>query len=128
MSDFKRVDGGWKERVENERRKLQDTLDRGSPARQLPPASFMTVLSTFATQAMVALGETEVPGVDGRSVDLDAARFTIDSLDVLRQKTAGNLSEVERKTLEQILQDLRLRFVARTKEEEEKGPASALKP
>jgi hypothetical protein len=117
MSDFKFVDSDWKTRAEAERKKVQQKLDEDKGAdRRPPPASFMTILSTFATQAMIALGEAELPG-QGRMLDLDQAQFAIDSIAVLREKTAGNLADEEAQALDDVLHSLRLRYVAKTKEE-----------
>jgi len=116
MGDFKRVDNDWKARAEAERKKLQEKLEREKPESGLPPASFMGIVSTFATQAMVALGEAELPGGEGRRVDLEAARYAIDSLGILKEKTKGNLTAAEERALEDVLQSLRLRFVQKAKE------------
>ena len=128
MSEFKNVDGDWKSRAEHERKRLQEKLDREAAAQNLPPASFMTIISTFATQAMIALGEAEIPGVEGRSVDLPGARFAIDSLAVLQEKTKGNLDEHERKSLEDVLRSLRLRFVNKAKEPGASGKSDIVTP
>jgi hypothetical protein len=120
MSDeFKHVDTDWKARAAADREKLARKLaeeKRGEP--QLPPASFTTIVSTFVTQAMIALGEVELPGAKGRTVDLQAARFAIDSLGILKEKTAGNLGPGEQQELDAILQSLRLRYVHKSKEAE----------
>ena len=118
MADFKRVDSDWKTRLEADRAKLQEKLerDRGSAEAHLPPASFLTVVSTFATQAMIALGEAELPGGEGRKVDLPAARFAIDTIGVLKEKTKGNLLPAEEKAVDEVLQNLRLRFVQKSNE------------
>jgi hypothetical protein len=128
VSDFKSVDSDWKARAEADRAKLREKLEserererERDADRELPPASLMTIISTFATQAMIALGEAEIPGAEGRAVDLEAARFAIDSLDVLREKTAGNLEEYEERTLADVLQNLRLRFVKKSKEQPTEG-------
>lgn len=102
----------WKTRAEEARRKLDEKL-RSMPEEELrlPPASFMTIVSTFVTQAMVALGEMAVPGAETRELDPEGAKFAIDSLAVLKEKTAGNLAAEEERALDEVLQGLRLRFV-----------------
>ena len=110
--DSHRSDEDWKARAEAERKKLQEKL-RNLPEeeRRLPPASFMTLMSTFATQAMVALGEMTLPGMEERELDVDGAKFAIDTLAVLKEKTKGNLAPEEERALDDVLQGLRLRFV-----------------
>jgi hypothetical protein len=71
---------------------------------------FYDLASVLAEPIMLYLGDAELP--DGRSVEnLDMARLHIDLLDVLRQKTAGNLTTQELAFLEDLLYRLRLRYV-----------------
>ena len=114
--DFHSVDQDWKAHAEAERRKLQEKLDAQKiHTPEYPPASFMTLMSTFVTHAMLALGEIEMPEGQERKLDLPAARFAIDTLSVLKEKTAGNLSEVESRALDEVLQSLRLHFVGKSR-------------
>jgi hypothetical protein len=124
--DFRNIDSDWKARAEAEREELKKKIDAKGDAAGLPPANFMVIISSYATQAMVALGEAEMPGSTGRSVDLPAARFMIDCLGVLKEKTQGNLNEAEQKSLDDVLQTLRLRFVQKAKEEEKAGKPDIL--
>jgi hypothetical protein len=76
---------------------------------------FRTFIISLGSSAMLHLGE--IPDPDGGEVrvNLGMARQTIDILYLLKQKTAGNLTEDEDRTLSGLLYDLRLRFVARSK-------------
>ena len=58
------------------------------------------------------LGDTEDP-VSGRKIEphLPAAQQMIDILSLLEEKTRGNLTAEERQLLEQLLYELRVRFV-----------------
>jgi hypothetical protein len=81
-------------------------------AERVPEASFSTLISVFATQTMVALGEG-IPGQQEQSpVQLSLARYHIDTLSVLQEKTAGNLSDEETALLEQVLYQLRMMYVS----------------
>jgi hypothetical protein len=75
--------------------------------------SLMVLLESLGLQALIALGE--LPGHDGQpgEVDLPQAKYTIDLLQVLRDKTAGNRDEDEDHLLDRLLYDLRMKFVAR---------------
>jgi len=118
MSEFKKTDEDWKARAEAEKRKLEEKFSRRKQVQvKLPPASFSTIVSTFATQAMVALGDAPGEGGSKGEVDLEAARFAIDSLAVLKEKTKGNLQPEEERLLDDLLQSLRLRFVQRAREQ-----------
>lgn len=78
--------------------------------RELPPLDFSTFILSLSTSAMVHLGEAPHPeGAERR--DLVLARQTIDILGILRDKTAGNLTAEEDKLLDELLYDLRLRYV-----------------
>jgi len=104
------TDDSWKEEAQREKEKLgEEALDE-SP-RELPPASFLTVLSDLGFQAMFALGLVGSEESTERVVDLQAAKYTVDTLSVLEEKTRGNLTEEEASTLEQMLHSLRMRFV-----------------
>jgi hypothetical protein len=84
--------------------------EAGAPAEP----TFGTLLISLSTQALMYLGEMEIPGLEGGGAhkDLPAARNIIDLLAVLESKTTGNLDPDEAALLEQILYDLRMRFVA----------------
>ncbi|NDD64494.1 MAG: DUF1844 domain-containing protein, partial [Acidobacteria bacterium] len=59
------------------------------------------------------LGLVEHPQTGRPQVNLDAARETIDLLDMLRDKTRGNLTRGEDKLFEDLMADLKMQFVAR---------------
>jgi hypothetical protein len=79
--------------------------------RQLPEASFATLVQSILTQAMFYLGELSPYG--GEPVlNLDMARHQVDTLGVLEQKTVNNLAEDEQRLLDAALYEARTRFVA----------------
>ena len=64
---------------------------------------------------MSALHELGVPtetGAPARQPDLERSRFFIDVLQILKEKTAGNLAAGETKLLEDVLYNLQMQFVA----------------
>lgn len=72
--------------------------------------SFFDLAAVLAEPVPLYLGDAELPG--GKSAEnLDMARIHIDLLDVLRQKTQGNLSSQESGFLEDLLYRLRMRYV-----------------
>lgn len=80
------------------------------PGSPLGGPSFYDLVSILAEPAAVYLGEAELP--DGQSMEnLEMARVYIDVLDVLRHKTAGNLTVQEKAFLEDLLYRLRVRYV-----------------
>jgi len=75
------------------------------------PANFATLVSYLSTTAMFQLGLLPGPGGERIPADFPNARRTIDLLEVLQQKTQGNLTEDEVRMLQEVLYELRLSFV-----------------
>ena len=106
-----------------EKEKLAEQAEKGEPEggeatgegrtepRQIPPASFSTLVTTLATQIFLSLGGMEDPKTKQRYVDLDLAKHQIDILVVLEEKTAGNLTDEEKKLLDQVLYETRMQYV-----------------
>jgi len=89
-------------------------------AQQGPPeASFMSLVGSLATQAMLALGVIAPQGQKQVYVDLGQAKYCIDTLQMLRDKTEGNLSEEEAGELTQALAELQQIYVARAQQIQE---------
>ncbi len=80
-------------------------------AEELPTPDFQVMVSTFATQAAVALGQVANPSTNETSVDLPQAKFAIDLLQVLEDKSKGNLDEAEEKFLNDCLYQLRMVYI-----------------
>jgi len=74
-------------------------------------ARFATLVSYLSTTAMFQLGLLPGPGGEYLPPDLANGRRTIDLLEVLQEKTHGNLSEEEAKLLDEVLYELRMSFV-----------------
>lgn len=79
---------------------------------QMPPASFEMLVTTLATEALVALGQMPHPMTGKAELQHDHAQYLIDTLDVLRQKTRGNLTPEEQELIESVLHQLRMVFIA----------------
>jgi hypothetical protein len=78
---------------------------------ELPSIDFATFVLSLSHSALVNLGDAPSP-VDGKlHQNLPMARQTIDLLVLLEQKTTGNLSGEEERVLQQVLYDVRLRYV-----------------
>jgi hypothetical protein len=56
------------------------------------------------------------PSTGKKEVNLPAVQQTIDMLIMLREKTKGNLKEDEEKLIEQLIYELQVKYVAKTKE------------
>lgn len=113
--DGKRIDEQWKAEARREKEQLDkefEKRERSTGQKKLPPASFLGFISGLATQTLMQLGEIENPFSGGKVVDLEAARYSIDLLGILEEKTKGNLSPDEERYLKAALYDLRMRYVS----------------
>jgi hypothetical protein len=114
------VDDDWKSQVEKEKEQLKEQKTEqadaeGAPAGELPPASFPMLVSTLATQAMAAMGMLPDPATGEANVHRPMAKHFIDTLDLLQEKTKGNLAEEEETMLRDALHQLRMAFMAMPK-------------
>lgn len=84
---------------------------------------FMYLVGSFEMSAMMAMGKIKNPMTDKTEKDLAQAQFSIDILDMLKEKTAGKLSEYEAKYLENTVGQLKLNYIDEMKKEPEKSTA-----
>lgn len=113
------VDTDWKSQVEKEKEKelTEEPQEEPSdaPTGDLPPASLAMLISTFYSQAMMALGVMPNPTTGEKGTDLQMAKHFIDTLEMLEQKTKGNTDEEENKMFDEVLHLLRMAYVGATK-------------
>jgi hypothetical protein len=77
--------------------------------------SFTTFVVSLASSAAIHFGDLPDPATGERAeMNLEGAAQMIDILTLLEEKTRGNLTLEERQVLEQVLYELRLRFVDAT--------------
>ena len=69
-----------------------------------------TLVNSLMTQVLLYLGELAPRGAEPQ-VNLDMAKFNIDLLGVLEEKTKGNLTPDEQKLLDTALYETRMRYV-----------------
>lgn len=77
----------------------------------LPEVTFTNFVMSLNTAALFHFGELTDPETGKTGRDLMLAKHTIDTLGLLKVKTAGNLSRDEENLLDAVLYDLKLRFV-----------------
>ncbi len=78
----------------------------------LPEVSFSTFVLSLASSALAHLGEVPNPETGKKAVDTDIASHTIDILDMLQEKMKHGPTDEERKLLDGILYELRMKYVA----------------
>lgn len=108
------TDEDWKTQAQREKEKLQQKEKSQTPRRPaaaMPPANFMTLINSVMIQTLYCLGQIEDPNGGTPPVNLDLAKHHIDMLQVIEDKTKGNLSEEETKALAMALHEVRLQFV-----------------
>lgn len=84
-------------------------------------ANFSTLVMSLGSSTMIALGQIPDPNTGKSSTDLNVAQFNIDLLQVLKEKTKGNLSEEENKFLTALLSDLQMQFLDKKKNVDQKN-------
>lgn len=77
----------------------------------LPAIDFATFVLSLSHSALVHLGDAPDPSGGVPPRDVAMAKQTIDLLAVLQEKTTGNLTGEEERLLDQVLYDLRMRYV-----------------
>jgi len=92
-------------------------MSESDEAQGLPEMSFATLVLSLSTSALLHLGvappeEAGTAPAEPPEPNPTLARQTIDILEILRDKTRGNLDAAESALLDQVLHDLRMRFVA----------------
>ena len=84
--------------------------------------TFLTIIQVYQIEGMVAIGKMLNPGTNTITKNLEHARYVIDMLEILAEKTKGNLTSDEQRFLDNTLSTLRLNFL------EEFGNPSAPPP
>jgi len=108
------IDSDWKTEAAKEKERLAEQERRSAGtagAGGVGAPNFLELLNLLAIQAAVSLGGYRGPGGERIPANPAAAKHHIDLLDVLDQKTKGNLTEEEKRALDSILYELRLQYV-----------------
>lgn len=74
-------------------------------------ASMSVLTMSIASSAIMSMGLTSDPGSGKAHTDKNMARFNIDLLNMLKEKTKSNLTQEESDFLSQVLQDLQMKFM-----------------
>lgn len=111
----KNIDESWKEAANKEK----DTLREEE--KSIPEApDFNFFITTLALQTAISLGQMENPATNKKEENLPQAKFIIDTLDMIKQKTKGNLTKEEQEMLDNLLYELRTQYIAKSKEKTQK--------
>lgn len=110
------VDSDWKEEAQREKEDLAQKAEaKQEQVRQpLPEPEFLTHITSLATQSLIFLGAVANPMTGQAEFDPEQARFIIDSIAMLMEKTKGNLTEQEEQTGNSIVSELKMAWVQAT--------------
>jgi len=114
-------EGGLKEekaeepKAAPEKEKKEEAKRAEGQRPPLPEVNFNSLIFSLSSSAFFNLGEIADPQTGERHKDLPLAKHSIDIIAMLRDKTKGNLDDEEQKFLDNILADLRLRYVKAVK-------------
>jgi len=106
----KNIDDEWKRAIEEERQKEDSDGDANSM-----PVDFGIFLSGLMFDCLVALGEIENPITKKTDQNLKHAKYAIDILGLIKEKTDGNLTDEESEVLESMLYQLRTKYISKVK-------------
>ena len=122
----KRVDEAWKEQAEREKHAVAQGTSAGpgptaapeSPeatpeGAEAPEARFALFISGLGMETLIALGEMPHPTTRKQTVNLPHAKYLVDLLGILEEKTKGNVSVDEERLLKDTLYQLRMRYLAK---------------
>jgi len=74
-------------------------------------ASFSVLVTSIASSAAISLGLAPNPATGKPEQDRAMAKFNIDLLAILQEKTKNNLTSDEQQLINHLVQDLKLKFI-----------------
>lgn len=123
------IDSDWKSQAQAEKEKLAakeaekakaapsaagataGPAATGEHPQQLPPPDFQALLGTLVSQALMFMGYQADPETGRPIVSLEYAKFHIGLLEEFQRKTKGNLTQQEETDFNQVISELRMRYV-----------------
>src|SRR5262245_46292226 len=125
MADEKKIiiDEDWKSQVQAEKEAAAKEVNpspaaaaaqpgsAGARGYQMPPASLEMLVTTLATESLMALGQIPHPQTGQPIFEPVQAKYLIDTIEVLKDKTKGNTTPQETQLMEEILHQLRMAYV-----------------
>jgi hypothetical protein len=113
------VDEDWKAEAQKEKEILaaqeeaeKEKKEEVKQGREpLPEGNFAALVSMLTTQSLFAMGLLHVKGQEEKEPDLEMAKYNIDILETIQEKTKGNLTPEEETVLSNTLNELRMGYV-----------------
>jgi hypothetical protein len=110
-----RADAGSEADLAADRQRQEEAAPPPSTQEALPEVTFSSFLIGISAQALILLGEARDPAHPSPAPDLAGAKHLIDIVGLLKTKTSGNLEPSEAALLDNILYDLRMKYVQRVR-------------
>jgi len=104
-----------KEPEQEPKEEQKETNEAQNPP--LPEVNFSSLIFSLSSSALLHIGEIADPQTGQKIVDLPMAKHSVDIISMLKDKTEGNLDDEEQKFIDNILTDLRMRYVKAVKGE-----------
>ena len=134
MENDKQIDESWKESAQSEKEilvggesepketpelhvpeSIKEEDDQEAPAEapqsEAPEVNFLNYITSLGFQAMIFLGAIPNPMTNQEEKNLDQAKFLIDTLTLLKEKTQGNLTKEEDNLLNASVYELQMKYV-----------------
>src|SRR3990167_6597451 len=108
ISDEEKMQDSDIKKHKSEEKNGSSSKKRESP---IPEINFATFILSLSSSAMLHFGDIEDPVSGRKERNLTIAKQTIDMIDMLREKTKGNLTKDEEGLMENILYELKIRYV-----------------
>ncbi len=90
--------------------------------KEKPKLNFITYVFMLYQSGLIALGKLENPITKTTSVELEEVKGIIELLELIEEKTKGNLNSEELRTLSMLLSTLRMNFVEEAKKDDKGSP------
>jgi hypothetical protein len=108
-------DGPEEEKNKKNRERLAGDAEDWEQPDVFSELGFSTFILSLSTSALVHLAELPDPISNEKKINLPLAKQTIAIIEMLKEKTKGNLTEEEDQLIEDLLYDLRLKYVETAK-------------
>lgn len=101
-----------KEKI-SENKNTEESSEKKTEPQEIPPPeiNFATFILSMSTSTMFHLGDFPNPETKKTEKNLPLAKQSIDIIEMLKEKTKGNLNSEEEKLIDNILYDLHMRYV-----------------
>lgn len=98
----------------NKGNESEKSKKRDIPLREI---NFATFILSLSSSAMLHFGDIEDPVSGKKERNLQGAKQTIDMIDMLKEKTKGNLTKEEEMLIDNVLYELKIRYVDESKKD-----------